>query len=240
MRPSREKRVQHIELLRRVSIFRELSDAALASLDRLSRVRDFPKNSVVVSAEERGDSLFVVAEGKVKVVLFGESGREMILSVFQPGDFFGEMSLLDNQPRSATAIAMTDARFLVLERQAFARHLVESPRSSLAVLAELSRRLRKADEVIGDLALLDVYGRVARTLQQLARRDGERTPEGAVILDRPSGADLGAMVGTTRESASRALSDFQRRGLLRQSGRRLILSHSFFTGPAKERKGPRA
>jgi CRP/FNR family transcriptional regulator, cyclic AMP receptor protein len=195
---------------------------------------------VVVSAEEPGDALFVVAEGRVKVVLFGESGREMILSVFHQGDFFGEMSLLDNQPRSATAIAMTDARLLVLERQAFARHLVESPRSSLTVLAELSRRLRKADEVIGDLALLDVYGRVARTLQELARRDGEQTPEGVVIRDRPSGADLGAMVGTTRESASRALSDFQRRGLLRQSGRRLILTHSFFAGSGQARKGPRA
>jgi CRP/FNR family cyclic AMP-dependent transcriptional regulator len=232
--------VQHIELLRRVSIFRELSEAALVSLDRLSRVRQFPKNSVVVSAEERGDSLFVVAEGKVKVVLFGESGREMILSVFQEGDFFGEMALLDNQPRSATAVAMTDAKLLVLERQAFAKHLIESPRSSLAVLAELSRRLRKADEVIGDLALLDVYGRVARTLQELARRDGERTPEGVVIRDRPSGADLGAMVGTTRESASRALSDFQRRGLLRQSGRRLILSNAFLVGPVRDRKGSRA
>jgi CRP-like cAMP-binding protein len=232
--------VQQIELLRRVSIFKELSDSALASLDRLSRIRAYPKSGLVVSAEEAGDALYVVAEGKVKVVLFGDSGREMILSVFQPGDFFGEMSLLDNQPRSATVIAMTDAKLLVLERQAFARHLVENPRSALAVLAELSRRLRKADEVIGNLALLDVYGRVARTLQELARRDGERTEEGVVIRDRPSGTDLGAMVGTTRESASRALSDFQRRGLLRQSGRRLILSNAFFLGPLRERRGPRA
>jgi len=232
--------VQQIELLRRVSIFKELGDAALASLDRLTRVRTYPKGGVVVSAEEPGDALFVVAEGKVKVVLFGDSGREIILSVFQPGDFFGEMSLLDDQPRSATAIAMTEARLLVLERRAFARHLVENPRSSVAVLAELSRRLRKADEVIGNLALLDVYGRVAHALQELGRRDGERTPEGVVIRDRPSGADLGAMVGTTRESASRALSDFQRRGLIRQAGRRLILSHAFFLGPARERKGSRA
>jgi CRP/FNR family cyclic AMP-dependent transcriptional regulator len=232
--------MRQIELLRRVAIFKELSDTALASLDRLSRLREYPKNGVVVSADEPGDALFVVAEGKVKVVLFGDSGREMILSVFQRGDFFGEMSLLDNQPRSATAIAMTDARLLVLERQAFARHLVENPRSSLAVLAELSRRLRRADEVIGNLALLDVYGRVARTLQELARRDGERTPEGVVIRDRPSGADLGAMVGTTRESASRALSDFQRRGLLRQSGKRLVLSHAFFRDPAPEREGSRS
>ncbi|HCF62601.1 MAG TPA: Crp/Fnr family transcriptional regulator, partial [Myxococcales bacterium] len=137
------------DLLRRVSIFADLEEEALASIARLMSERRFPKESVIVGQEDLGDSLFVVSRGKVKVVLYGRSGREVILSIFKAGDFFGEMSLLDNQPRSANVIALEDSTLLTLERRAFAAHLEQYPQTALQILAEMSRRLRRADSGIG-------------------------------------------------------------------------------------------
>src|SRR5512141_1841859 len=127
-------------LLRGVSIFADLEPSALASLEAVTEVRDFAAGSVIVSQEEPGDALFVLVRGKVKVVLYGESGREVILSMFKaPGDFFGEMSLLDDEPRSATVIAAERSRLLVLSRRGFQDHITSHPRSALRVLTELSR-----------------------------------------------------------------------------------------------------
>jgi CRP-like cAMP-binding protein len=215
------------QLLRRVSIFSDLTPDGLRDLSHRMRVREYPKDSLIVGADDPGDALYVVARGRVKIVLYGESGREVILSIMKSGDFFGEMALLDNQPRSASVIALDDAMVLVLDRENFRRHLAAHPTTSLAILAEMSRRLRRADEVIGNLALLDVYGRVARLLRDLAKREGQSSPDGIVIRERPTQAEIAAMIGTSRETVSRALSDFVRRGLLVVSGRRIVLKHSF-------------
>ena len=222
--------MRHRELLQRVTIFAGLDDAALASLERIAVEKQFPKESVIVSQEDRGDALFVVTCGKVKVVLYGKSGREVILSVFKPGDFFGEMSLLDNQPRSANVIAVETSTLLVLERAAFADHLAAHPNVAIAVLAEMSRRLRRADAIIGNLALLDVYGRVARFLRELAKADGEVSAGSLVIRQRPTQQEIASMIGTSRETVSRALSEFQRRGFVEVTGRRIILRAGFALG----------
>jgi CRP-like cAMP-binding protein len=167
----------------------------------------------------------------VKVVLYGQSGREVILSVFKPGDFFGEMSLLDNQPRSANVIAVEESRLLVLDRSSFAKHLSSNPRTALNVLSEMSKRLRRADAIIGNLALLDVYGRVARFLRELAKSEGHDTPEGVEIKQRPTQAEIAAMIGTSRETVSRALSEFQRRGFIELTGKRIVLRRGFEQEP---------
>ncbi len=215
------------DLLRRVSIFADLEEEALASIAGLMSERRFPKESVIVGQEDLGDSLFVVSRGKVKVVLYGRSGREVILSIFKAGDFFGEMSLLDNQPRSANVIALEDSTLLTLERRAFAAHLEQYPQTALQILAEMSRRLRRADSVIGNLALLDVYGRVARFLRELAADEGEQIDGGLVIRQRPTQQEIASMVGTSRETVSRALSEFQRRGFLEMTGRKIVLRSQF-------------
>ena len=215
------------DLLRRVSIFADLEEEALASIAGLMSERRFPKESVIVGQEDLGDSLFVVSRGKVKVVLYGRSGREVILSIFKAGDFFGEMSLLDNQPRSANVIALEDSTLLTLERRAFAAHLEQYPQTALQILAEMSRRLRRADSVIGNLALLDVYGRVARFLRELAADEGEQIDGGLVIRQRPTQQEIASMVGTSRETVSRALSEFQRRGFLEMAGRKIVLRSQF-------------
>jgi len=215
-------------LLRSVSIFADLDPAALAALERLAEPRDFPAGAVVVSQEERGDALFVLVTGKVKVVLYGDSGREIILSIFKsPGDFFGEMSLLDNEPRSATLIADGPSRLLVLSRRDFQAHIEGHPRTALRILQELSRRLRRADAVIGNLALLDVYGRLAGKLKELAQAEGEETDEGFLVRARPTQAEIAAMIGTSRETVSRALSELARRGHIVLSGKKLLVRRSF-------------
>jgi CRP/FNR family transcriptional regulator, cyclic AMP receptor protein len=215
-------------LLRSVSIFADLDPAAVAALERLAEPKDFPAGAVIVSQEDRGDSLFVLVSGKVKVVLYGDSGREIILSIFKtPGDFFGEMSLLDNEPRSATVIADSRSRLLVLSRSHFQAHIESHPRTALRVLQEVSRRLRRADAVIGNLALLDVYGRLAGKLREMAATDGEETDEGVLVRQRPTQAEIAAMIGTSRETVSRALSEFSRRGWLVMTGKRLLLRRAF-------------
>jgi CRP/FNR family cyclic AMP-dependent transcriptional regulator len=218
-------------LLRSVSIFADLDLAAVTALERLAEVKDYRPGTVVVSQQDAGDALFVLVSGKVKVVLYGDSGREIILSIFKtPGDFFGEMSLLDNEPRSATVIADTPSRLLVLSRRDFQAHLESHPRTALRVLQEVSRRLRRADAVIGNLALLDVYGRLAGKLRELAAAEGEDTEEGVLVRQRPTQAEIAATIGTSRETVSRALSEFARRGWLTMSGKRLLLRRTFLAG----------
>ncbi len=215
-------------LFRSVPIFSDLEDAAIGALERLAELRDYPAGAVIVSQEDRGDALFVLVKGKAKVVLYGDSGREIILSIFKsPGDFFGEMSLLDDQPRSATVIADEPSRLLVLSRRDFQAHIERHPRTALRVLQELSRRLRRADGVIGNLALLDVYGRLAGKLRELAATEGEETADGIVVRQRPTQSEIAAMIGTSRETVSRALSEFARRGWLTMTGKRLVLSRAF-------------
>ncbi len=215
------------DLLAKVSIFSGLDADTLARLGECLRPVDFSKDVLIVGRDDQGDALFIIERGRVKVVLLGDGGREVILTMFRPGDFFGEMSLLDGQPRSANVVAVEETRALVLARQDFVKHLETSPATALKILAEMSLRLRRADEVIGNLALLDVYGRVARVLITMARKDGESTDEGILIRERPTQQELASMIGTSRETVSRVLSEFQRRGFLSMQGKRILLSHGF-------------
>jgi len=220
-------------LLSSVPIFAHLDPAAAAALERHVTVRDYAAGAVMVSQEEPADALFVLVSGRVRVVLYSESGREVILSTFKsPGDFFGEMSLLDDEPRSATAIAAEPSRLLVLRRSDFCAHIAAHPGTALRALTELARRLRRADELIGNLALLDVFGRLAWKLRELAASDGEETDDGVLIRNRPTQAELAAMIGSSRETVSRALSELARRGHVELTGKGLLLQRAFVLGDA--------
>jgi CRP/FNR family cyclic AMP-dependent transcriptional regulator len=216
-----------VQLLKQVSIFSALPQEAVSDLARHVWQKTAEAGSVIVSHEETGDTLFVIASGKVKVVLYGETGREIILSILRGGDFFGEMSLLDRQPRSANVVAVEESLLLGLDREAFQAHLTAHPSTSLGILAELSRRLRHADEVIGNLALLDVYARVARIIRDLAQKQGESVDGGLLIKERPTQQEIAGLIGTSRETVSRALSDFARRGLLEMSGKQILVRWGF-------------
>jgi CRP/FNR family cyclic AMP-dependent transcriptional regulator len=213
-------------LLASTAIFRGCSPAAIDDLARRVQVRTRPAETIIVAQDEPGDSMFVIAQGRVKVALFGENGRELTLSELKPGDFFGEMSLLDNRPRSASVVAVDDATLLVLTRDAFVVHLKAHPQTAINLLSELTRRLRRADETIANLALHDVESRLVRTLERLAKEDGEQTEAGLLLRRRPTQQDLANMVGSCRETISRTFTSMIKRGLLVPRGRALVLTRA--------------
>jgi CRP/FNR family transcriptional regulator, cyclic AMP receptor protein len=189
-----------IDVLRQVPLFESLSEADLQSFAELVRERSYPRGSVIVFEEDPGDALYVVAAGQVKVVLVAEDGREVILSVLGPGSFFGEMAILDEGPRSAHVIAMEESNLLILRRDDFHARLRAMPEVAISLLKEISRRLRRADEKIGSLVLLDVNGRLAHLLLRLA--DEER---GDRITRRLTHHTIAQMIGSSRETVSRAM-----------------------------------
>ncbi len=220
----------HIELLKKVSLFENMPAEELERVAALLTPKDTPKDSQIVAQDEPGDALFIIARGRVKVVLYGDNGREVILTILKAGEFFGEMSLVDDMPRSANVIASEDSTVLILKRDQFAEQVRLSPTMGLKIMAELSKRLRRADEIIGNLATLDVYGRVAHIMIELAKKDGEEVEEGILIRERPTQQDIASMIGTSRETVSRVLSEFQKRGFVEMRGREILLSRKFASG----------
>lgn len=217
----------NVALLSKVSIFEGLSRDALVELSRALKPLTFKRDALVFGKASQGDALYIIRSGQVKVVLQNADGKEMILTTFKTGDFFGEMSLLDGHPRSANVFTSKKSQLLVLSRSDFVSHLERFPTTSLRILEVMSHRLRRADEVIGNLVMLDVYGRVARILIDLSHKEGEQREDGIFIKSRPTQQDMASMIGTTRETVSRVLSEFQRRGLLTAEGKSILLSHSF-------------
>jgi CRP/FNR family transcriptional regulator, cyclic AMP receptor protein len=200
------------DFLQKVPLFSQLGSTELQRVVDLARERAYPKNSVILFEDDPGDALYVVADGQVKVVLIGEDGREVILSVLGEGEFFGEMALIDDEPRSAHVIAMEDSTLLVLRREDFHGILLQTPGIALALLKELSRRLRRVDEKVGSLVLLDVNGRVARLLLELADEEG-----GERITRRLTHHTIAQMIGSSRETVSRTMRDLVDRGFIHVS-----------------------
>lgn len=211
------------ELLSKVSVFTQLSDKEIGDLVDLVTVREYSKDTPVLHQMDPGDSMFIIAQGRVKVSRYGEDGREIILSTLGPGDFFGEMSLLDSEPRSADVTTKEDSVLLNLKREDFLDHIKKYPSVAIAVLVEMSRRLRRADEKIGNLALLDVYGRVARVLLDISETDGVVAEEGIIIENRPTHQEIASMIGTSRETVSRVLSDLAKDGYLTIQGKKIVI-----------------
>lgn len=211
------------ELLHDVPLFAGLKDDDLARLALVLTNKNYPKDSVVVSAADPGDALYIVISGNVKVSLWSDSGREIILSTLSDGAFFGEMSLVDGEPRSANVTCLGPSKILRLARKDFLQLVRQYPSIAINVMTEMCERLRRADESIGNLALLDVYGRVARFLIELAEEEGEDVPEGILIRKMPTQQHVASRIGTSRETVSRALSEFQRRGFVEQRGKGMLV-----------------
>jgi CRP/FNR family transcriptional regulator, cyclic AMP receptor protein len=201
-----------------VPLFQHLDPGQLQALAGLTRERRYVRGGIILSQGDSGDALFVIAEGQVKVAVFGEDGREVILSVLTRGGVFGEMALLDDEPRSAHVIAMTEAVLFQLRREDFQARLRSSPDLAIALLRELSRRLRRADETITGMALLDVNGRIANLLLELAREEG-----GERITRKLTHATIGQMVGASRETVSRTMRSLVVQGAITVSRREIVL-----------------
>jgi len=215
------------ELLRTVPIFSELSEPDIAALARLTSRRTCPKDTVVFFENEEGDSFFCIVAGRIKVTILGDDGREVILSVLGRGDFFGEMALLDNEPRSATAIAVEDTELLSLHRNDFQSVLSDNRSIMSALIKILTARLRRANHQISTLALLDVYGRVARVIVDMAREEGRRLKDGRIAFRRATHQEIANRIGTTRETVTRMLKDLERQGLIQVEGKELVVQPDF-------------
>ena len=215
------------ELLRTVPIFSELSEPDIAALARLTSRRTCPKDTVVFFENEEGDSFFCIVAGRIKVTILGDDGREVILSVLGRGDFFGEMALLDNEPRSATAIAVEDTELLSLHRNDFQSVLSDNRSIMSALIKILTARLRRANHQISTLALLDVYGRVARVIVDTARDEGKRLKDGRIAFRRATHQEIANRIGTTRETVTRMLKDLERQGLIHIEGKEIVVEPDF-------------
>src|SRR3954452_6156288 len=155
---------ERTQTLKAVPFFSLLNDRELDVIRVVSTEKSFPKNAVVLTEGEMGDSLYMIQSGKVKVFIGDEDGREIILKILGPGSFFGEMSMIDKQPRSASVTTLETSTFLVLQHNAFEKCVEEAPRIAKMVMQVLAHCVREAAHRIGTLALMDVYGRVASTL----------------------------------------------------------------------------
>jgi len=195
--------------LRAVPLFSQLRDSDLELLTRLLVPRDFPKNGVIRFGHDPCDTFYVVMSGQVKVMLIAEDGREVVLSLVGAGDFFGEMTLLDDEPDAASMIAMEESKLLVLRRDDFRRCIRELPDMSFGLLRAMAGRLLEADHKIGGLMLLDVTGRVAHFLLELASRQQDDD-----LRSLPTHQVIAQMVGSSRETVSRTMSSLTARGWL--------------------------
>jgi CRP/FNR family cyclic AMP-dependent transcriptional regulator len=200
------------DFLATVSLFKSLDGAELTKFGELVREKSYPKGSVILFEDDPGDSLFVVRDGRVKVVLVADDGREVILGILGVGEHFGELALIDDQPRSAHVIAMEESTLLVLRRDDFRRRVEANPIVAWSLLTELSRRLRRADNKIGSLVLLDVPGRIARMLLDAADEGG------APLIEKP-------LIGASRETVSRAMREFQDSGWISTERRRIRITN---------------
>ena len=217
--------LQYVDFLRKVPLFSELEDKQLQQLAEVVREHHYKKNVTIFHVDDPGNALFILRSGLVKITIEDRSGREIILRMLYPTDFFGEMSLLDNMPRSASVTTLEPTDALIIYRGQFLDLIEKSPTILLNMTAVLSRRVRRVNELIRSLAFYDVYGKVARVLLNLAAEKGRITAEGTVIDLRLTQQELSELAGMSRETMTRTLRDFQQAGCLRiESGIITILA----------------
>ena len=206
-------------LLRNVPLFSVLPEGQLGLLTGLVTRKSYLRGTTIISAGDLTDSLFVIISGRLKVMMSDDEGREVILAILGSNEFFGEMGLLDDSPRSASVVALEACELLTLSKRDFKKCLSENFELSMAVMRGLVRRLREADKKIGSLALMDVYGRVARLLLEMAETiDGQK-----VVIKKLAKQDIAKMIGASREMVSRVMKDLQAGGYIEVRGTSIFL-----------------
>jgi CRP-like cAMP-binding protein len=204
------------ELLAQVGLFADLTPAELVGLAALMRPRPYAKDEVIYLRGDPGTAFYVIASGKVKIALTSPDGKELILRRLSTGGFHGELALLDDEPRSADAIATEASVLLVLQRDAFRQFLADHPEVATKLLGTVSHYLRRNADLIQDATFLDVPARLARILLELAGEPGASglPPAGAVLPDKMKQGELASLVGATRESINKWLGSFEKQGLI--------------------------
>ena len=204
------------QVLRQVPLFAALSSDDLATLATSLRRRRYPRGALIFVAGDPGTQLYLIERGRVKIGLTSSEGQEVVLTTLGPGDFFGDLALLDGEPRSADASALEDCQLLLLAREEFLHFLEAHPRVAVALLAVLSRRLRRNAQLVQDAAFLDLPARLASVLLQLTQAPGEPADQGEPSTAQVTQAELAGRIGATRESVNRWLGIYERQGLIRR------------------------
>lgn len=204
--------------LKAVSLFSALTEQEIATLADAAMVRTFPRNAVVMTEGERSDSLYVVLSGRVKVYVSDEHGKDLVLNVQGPGEYFGELAL-DEGPRSASVMTLEPCKLAVIANDVLREFLTGHPEAAVQLVRGLIGRVRRATESLKDLAQLDVYGRVAKLLLELARET-----DGRLVVDqRLTHQDIADRVSASREMVSRILKDLTTGGYLANEGGRIVI-----------------
>ncbi|WP_204015989.1 Crp/Fnr family transcriptional regulator [Sphaerimonospora thailandensis] len=211
------------EVLSKAPLFSALDREGAAALRTSVTIVELPKGRTLFSENETGDRLYVVLEGKIKLSRAAPDGRENLLSVLGPGEMFGELSLFDPRPRTASAIALTDVRLAGLGHDDLRPWLTGRPEVALHLLRALAQRLRRTNDVLADLVFTDVPGRVAKQLLDLADRFGQKTDDGIRVHHDLTQEELAQLVGASRETVNKALADFAQRGWLRIEAKAVVI-----------------
>ena len=211
------------DVLRQTPLFAGLDDEAAAALSSSMAEHRMRRGEVLFHEGDSGDRLYVVTEGKVKLGRTSADGRENLLAILGPGQMFGELSLFDPGPRSATVTAVTDCTLQSLGQDELGRWLNGRPEVARGLLAQLAGRLRRTNDVVADLVFSDVPGRVAKALLDLSSRFGRVADDGVHVHHDLTQEELAQLVGASRETVNKALADFVSRGWLRLEGRSVVL-----------------
>ncbi len=208
-------------LIRNVPLFSLLRDTQLVLLTQVLLRKPYPKNSTVVAAGDPADALYIVISGRLKVIMSDKEGKEVILAILNQGDFFGEMGLIDQAPRSATVVAIDSCELLTMTRADFTKCLQKNFDLTMNVILGLVKRLREADRKIGSLALMDVCGRVARLLMEMAE-----TVDGQKVVTKLPKQQIAKMVGATREMVTRVMKEMETGGHIEVRAKQILLRDS--------------
>ncbi len=214
-----------VEVLRAVPFFAGLNQNQLETVQRVSEIQHFPKDAILFREGDRGNALYVVLSGRVKVVKLADDGREFILASFGPGELFGEMALFDaDEKRTATVVTFEPSSLLVISGKLFMAMLMENPAISLSLLRTVTQRLKESSARFANLIFLDTYSRVGNYLVKMAQDGGRRLADGSLVITRPPQQEIADFVGSSRETVSRALKELEHQGLIRMIGKKVILS----------------
>jgi len=212
-----------VQELKLIPLFSELHDSQLDEISKFAVRQIFKKDNMVLIEEEVGATMFVILKGRVKISRISDEGREVILSILVDGDFFGEMSILDGQTRSANAVTLEDTELLIIRRENFLQMLHDYPQIAINLLKELAHRLRRSDSQIKSLSLQNAMGKVASTLLRIADDSGIIKQGQVEIAHLPPQQDLANMAGTSRETISRVIKSLNQLGYVKKEGSKLII-----------------
>ncbi len=209
-------------MLEDIPLFSSFDSDALSALENVSTKKKLSKNAIVFSKGDDTDSLYVVASGKVKAIINDEEGKEIILSLHGPGEYFGEMSFIDQEPRSATVVTKEATQLLIIHRENFKKQIFSDPEIALNLLKILLKRLRKATDKIEGLAFMDVYGRIVNLFLQYAKPEGNIK----IITEKLTHQEIANMIGSSREMVSKIIKELVDGGYISINKKQITLIKS--------------